>query len=40
MNPMEPTTVEVDAFVTFTLAILLLFVGKELTQRMPALRNM
>ena len=39
MNPMEPTTVEVDAFVTFTLAILLLFVGKELTQRMPTLRK-
>ena len=36
---MEPTTVEVDAFVTFTLAILLLFVGKELTQRMPTLRK-
>ena len=39
MNPMEPTSVEVDAFVTFTLAILLLFVGKELTQRMPTLRK-
>ena len=36
---MEPSTVEVDAFVTFTLAILLLFVGKELTQRMPTLRK-
>lgn len=30
---------EFDAFVTFTLAILLLFIGKELTQRMPALRK-
>ena len=39
MSPMEPSTVEVDAFVTFTLAILLLFVGKELTQRMPTLRK-
>ena len=36
---MKPSTLEVDAFVTFTLAILLLFVGKELTQRMPALRK-
>ena len=34
---MVDSTIKVDAFVSFTLAILLLFIGKELTQRMSAL---
>lgn len=36
---MDYTTFKVDAFVSFTLAIVLLFVGKELTQRLSALRR-
>ena len=36
---MVDSVFKVDAFVSFTLAILLLFVGKELTQRFSALRR-
>ena len=36
---MVDSTSKFDAFVSFTLAILLLFVGKELTQRISALRR-
>ena len=36
---MPVSTLNVDSFVSFTLAILLLFVGKELTQRFAGLRS-